>query len=375
MRRWQHGLEHDLEKWVPVFGKRSCSKKKLERDDDSKKSHHALTWLLAGPLLALLLLAPSVAAAHEARPAYLAVKETAPGQFSVMWRTPVLAGMRLPIVLKLPDRVKNLKDPVVSELADSLLERRWVDAGPSGLAGERIAFAGLQLSITDVLARFEMLDGRTWTVIAHPSQPWIEVAAARGPLAVAGAYLMHGVEHILFGFDHLLFVLALILIVPSRRALLWTITAFTLAHSITLSLATLGFVHVPGPPVEATIALSILLLACEIVRLRRGEPSFTARSPWVVAFSFGLLHGFGFAGALTDIGLPQGDIPLALFSFNVGVEAGQLMFIGVVLAVRACARLVRFPPTVERYALSAATYAIGTMAAFWLLERLAAFAS
>ena len=143
---------------------------------------------------------------------------------------------------------------------------------------------------------------------------------------------MHGIEHILFGFDHLLFVLALILIVRDGRVLLWTITAFTVAHSITLSLATLGVVHVPGPPVEAMIALSIMLLACEIVRLRYGQISLTSRWPWIVAFSFGLLHGFGFASALTDIGLPQGDIPLALLSFNVGVEIGQLIFIGVVLA-------------------------------------------
>jgi hydrogenase/urease accessory protein HupE len=333
---------------------------------------HGVPWLL-GQLLVLLLV-PLAASAHESRPAYLAVKETAPGQFSVVWRTPVLAGMRLPIVLRLPERIKNLKDPVVSELADSLLERRWVDAGPNVLAGERIEFAGLQLTITDVLARFEMLDGSNWTVIARPSQPWIDIAAARGPFAVAGAYLMHGVEHILFGFDHLLFVLALILIVRSGRVLLWTITAFTLAHSITLSLATLGVVHVPGPPVEATIALSILLLACEIVRLGRGEPSLTARWPWLVAFSFGLLHGFGFAGALTEIGLPQGDIPLALLSFNVGVEIGQLLFIAAVLTVLAAARRVHVvPPLIERHALSVATYAIGITAAFWFIERLAGF--
>ena len=179
--------------------------------------------------------------------------------------------MRLPIVLKLPDRVKNLKDPVVSELSDSLVERRWVDAGPNGLAGERIEFAGLQLTITDVLVRVQMRDGTVSTTLVRPARPWIEVAAAPGLLAVAGAYVLHGIEHILFGFDHLLFVLALILIVRDGRVLLWTITAFTVAHSITLSLATLGVVHVPGPPVEAMIALSIMLLACEIVRLRYGQ--------------------------------------------------------------------------------------------------------
>jgi hydrogenase/urease accessory protein HupE len=281
--------------------------------------------------------------------------------------------MRLPVVLRLPDDVHDVVEPAAQELSDSLVERRVLDAGPTGLAGKRVEFVGLQATITDVLVRVQLLSGTHSTTLVHPSQPWVDIATSQGPLAVAAAYLSHGVEHILFGFDHLLFVLALVLIVPNRRVLLWTITAFTLAHSITLSLATLGVVHVPGPPVEATIALSIILLACEIVRLRRGEPSLTARWPWVVAFTFGLLHGFGFAGALIDIGLPQNDIPLALFSFNVGVEVGQLIFIGAVLAVPAAAKRIDFPPTIEQHALSAATYAIGTMAAFWFIERLAAF--
>jgi hypothetical protein len=155
--------------------------------------------------------------------------------------------------------------------------------------------------------------------------------------------------------------------------LFWTVTAFTLAHSITLSLATLGYVNVPGRPVEATIALSILLLAYEIVRIRSGEPSLTVRWPWLVAFSFGLLHGFGFAGALTELGLPQGEIPLALFSFNVGVELGQLMFITVVLGAMALARRLRLPEPVERFALPMATYFIGGLAAFWFIERVAGY--
>jgi hydrogenase/urease accessory protein HupE len=334
---------------------------------------HGCGWKLAGHLLALLLV-PLAASAHESRPAYLAITETAPGQFSVQWRTPVLAGMRLPIVLKLPGSVKNLKAPVVSELADSLVERRWVDAGPNGLAGERIEFTGLQLTITDVLVRVQMRDGTVSTTLVRPSRPWIEIAAEPGLLAVAGAYVLHGIEHILFGFDHLLFVLALILIVRDGRVLLWTITAFTLAHSITLSLATLGVVHVPGPPVEAMIALSILLLACEIVRMRRGQISLTSRRPWIVAFSFGLLHGLGFASALTEIGLPQGDIPLALLSFNVGVEIGQLIFIGVVLGALFCIRRLRVPPGIRQAAVPVTTYAIGITAAFWFVERLAGFA-
>ena len=210
-------------------------------------------------------------------------------------------------------------------------------------------------------------------MLVYPSRPWIEIPTAPGFQVVVVTYVMHGIEHILFGMDHLLFVFALILIVRSRRVLLLTVTAFTLAHSITLSLATLGVVHVPGPPVEAAIALSILLLACEIIRLQRGHTSLTARWPWVVAFSFGLLHGFGFASALTEIGLPQGDIPLALFAFNVGVEIGQLIFIGLLVGAWACAARISFSPALKSHALSAATYAIGTAAAFWFVERLTRF--
>ena len=180
-------------------------------------------------------------------------------------------------------------------------------------------------------------------------------------------------EHILGGYDHLLLVLAPMLIVRSTRVLIQTITAFTIAHSITLALATLGVVHVPGPPVEATIALIILLLAVEIAHIRRGQPSLTAKWPWLVAFAFGLLHGFGFAGALTAIGLPQGDVPLALFAFNVGVELGQLAFIAAVLAVLALARRTPLPRTVVQNALPVATYVIGTLAAFWFVDRLSGF--
>jgi hydrogenase/urease accessory protein HupE len=324
-------------------------------------------------LLLALLFVPYAASAHESRPAYLAITETAPGQYSVLWRTPLLAGMRLPVMLKLPDRVKNLKEPVMSELADSLVERRWVAAGPNGLVGQHIEFTGLELTITDVLVRVQMLNGTVSTALARPNQPWVAIAAEPGVLSVAGAYILHGIEHILFGLDHLLFVLALILIVRSRRALLWTITSFTLAHSITLSLATLGVVHVPGPPVEAMIALSILLLACEVVRLERGQASLTAQWPWIVAFTFGLLHGFGFASALTEVGLPRSDIPVALFAFNVGVEVGQLMFIAAVFALLAVTACFNLPPILGRRALHATTYGIGALAGFWFIERLSGF--
>jgi hydrogenase/urease accessory protein HupE len=237
----------------------------------------------------------------------------------------------------------------------------------------RIEIVGLQATITDVLVRV-MLDGTHSTTLVRPSKPWVDITASRGSLGVAGAYVMHGIEHILFGYDHLLFVLALILIVRSGRVLLITVTAFTIAHSITLSLATLGVLHVPGPPVEATIALSILLLACEIIRSEQGQASLTAKWPWLIAFSFGLLHGFAFASALTEIGLPQGDIPLALFAFNVGVEIGQLIFIAAVLGALRCAKWIKFPVFVERHAKPVTTYAIGILAAYWFIERLAGFA-
>ena len=179
--------------------------------------------------------------------------------------------MRLPIVLKLPDDVKNLREPSVQELADSFLERRWIEAGPNGLAGKRIQFPGLQSTITDVLVRVEMLDGRKWTAIIHPSQPWVEIAASQTLLEVAGTYIVQGIRHILFGADHMLFVLGLLLIVKDRWMLLKTVTAFTVAHSITLAIATLGYAEVPMLPLNAAIALSILFLGPEIVRSWRGE--------------------------------------------------------------------------------------------------------
>jgi hydrogenase/urease accessory protein HupE len=320
-------------------------------------------------LAACLLLAVSVASAHESRPAYLEVKETSARQFSLLWRTPVLAGMRLPIALKLPDDVKNLREPSVQELADSFLERRWIDAGPNGLAGQRIEFPGLQGTITDVLVRVEMLDGRNWTTIVHPSQPWVDITAAQTRLEVMGTFIVQGIRHILFGADHMLFVLGLLLIVKDRWMLLKTITAFTVAHSITLAIATLGYAEAPVLPLNAAIALSILFLGPEIVRSWRGETSFTIRHPWVVAFAFGLLHGFGFASALTSAGLPKAELPVALLSFNVGVEIGQLSFVALILSLERAFRIleVRWP----RWAEALPGYTVGSLGAFWTVQRLA----
>jgi hydrogenase/urease accessory protein HupE len=324
-------------------------------------------------LLLLLCFMGLTAMAHESRPAYLEINETAAGRYDVMWRTPVLSGMRLPIALRFADGVRTVVDPVESELNDSLIERRVIDAGPAGLVGQRIEFIGLQASITNVLVRVSRLDGSLTTTLVHPAQPWIELTAAPGMFSVAGAFLTHGIQHILSGFDHLLFVFGLLLLVSNGWMLVKTITAFTLAHSITLALAALGAVRFPDPPVEATIALSILLLAVEIARKNRGETSFTIQWPWVVAFCFGLLHGFGFAGALAQIGLPQRDLPLALFTFNVGVEIGQLMFVAAVLSLRALLLRCRLPRPARLYARPIASYGLGTLAAFWFFQRVSSF--
>lgn len=320
-------------------------------------------------VLVVLLAAIPAALAHESRPAYLEIHETAPGQYSLLWRTPMLAGRRLPVVLQVPDGVRSLREPVVQSLSDSILERRWIDAGPAGLAGKRIEFPGLQFTITDALVRVELRDGRTMQMIARPSQPWVEIAASQSWWQVMGTYSVEGIRHILFGADHLLFVLGLLLLVKDGWMLVKTITAFTVAHSITLAIATFGYASAPALPLNAAIALSILFLGPEIVRSWRGETSFTIRHPWVVAFAFGLLHGFGFATALTDAGLPPADLPLALLSFNLGVEMGQLGFVALILA------LARSFPVLEihwpHWVQVLPGYTVGALGAFWTLQRVA----
>lgn len=317
--------------------------------------------LLSAPLFALV--AP--AAAHEVRPAYLQIDEAGPDRYTVIWRTPLLSGAPLPVVLTLPPEAHTISGPGTQEMPGSTILRSIVEV-PGGLAGARIDFVGLQATITDVLARVT-LDGETTTTMIRPSQPWLEVKAEQSALDLAVTYVRNGIEHILFGFDHLLFVAALMLIVRDWRVMAMTITAFTLAHSITLALATFGLVTLAPGPVEAMIALSIVLVCAEAVRLRRGETSLATEWPWLVAFAFGLLHGFGFAGALVGLGLPRADVPLALLFFNVGVEVGQLLFIAVLVAVAAALRRIFAVP---RRAPVVAAYAIGIVAAFWCFDRL-----
>ncbi len=320
-------------------------------------------------LLSLTGLVTSVQA-HEVRPAYLEIQEHAPGQYGLVWRTPVLSGMRLPIALRLPDGVREVGEPIVAERPGSRVERRVIETDAGGLAGKRIEFPGLEASITDVLVRVELLDGTRTVTLVRASQPWIEIAAPASKMSVAGAFLLQGIEHILLGADHLLFVFGLLLIVGNVGMLVKTVTAFTVAHSITLAIATLGYVPLPPLlPLNAAVALSILFLAPEVVRVWRGETSFTIRHPWVVAFLFGLLHGFGFASAIDSAGLPRSELPLALLSFNVGVEIGQLAFVALVLALMGSFRVLEM--RWSQWARLLPGYVLGGLGAFWTIQRVA----
>jgi len=320
-------------------------------------------------VLTALSIAPAVA--HESRPAYLSITEVAAGRYDLTWKVPRRGDLVMPLRVVLPSHCTDLSPVGQYAKPGAAIVRRSVDCGDQGMQGGAVSIDGLSGTITDALARVSLLNGQTQTVILRPENPTFTIAEQQSTWDVFVAYLVLGAEHILFGIDHLLFVLGLLLIVRGISLLIKTITAFTLAHSITLGLAALGFVRVPQAPVEAVIALSILFLASELARQRHGETGLAERYPWLVALSFGLLHGFGFAGALSEIGLPQTDIPLALFSFNVGVEVGQLLFVGFALIViRLLARLRFDWPA---WAELVPAYSIGSLAAFWCIQRVAAF--
>jgi hydrogenase/urease accessory protein HupE len=316
----------------------------------------------------LLVLAAPLAEAHEVRPGYLELRQTDAEAFDVLWKVPARGGRRLALEVRLPEASQPVSPTLTSELSGAYADR-WSVRCPGGLAGQRIEIAGLPQTVTDVLVRIEWADGTTQIERLTPASPSCQVAVKPSASATAATYLVLGVEHILLGVDHLLFVLALLLLVEGWRKLLGTITAFTVAHSVTLGLASLGLVHVPPRPVEAVIALSVVFLAAEILRQQRGLPGLTQRQPWVAAFAFGLLHGLGFAGALSEVGLPAHAIPLALLTFNVGVELGQIAFVAVALGAL---RLLTGRERPARLAQIVA-YAIGALATFWLLERTTSF--
>lgn len=325
-------------------------------------------------LLVVAALASATAAAHRLSPAFFGLRETAPNAFDVQWKVSISGGLSEVLEPKVPDGC-SLTEDVRTYVVEDVRFQHAALACDGGLAGKTFTVAGLELTQTDVLLRVDYLDGTSSNRRLTPAAATTVIPAQPSALEVVRTYTVLGIEHILLGVDHLLFVLALLLLVRGVKRLVATITAFTVAHSVTLGAATLGFVHVPSAPVEATIALSILFLASELARRHARstaaslvEDDLTERFPWLVAFAFGLLHGFGFAGALTEVGVPERAVPLALLFFNVGVEIGQLAFVAAVLALGWLARRVLahgVPTGWQR----AAAYGIGSVAAFWVVER------
>jgi hydrogenase/urease accessory protein HupE len=333
-----------------------------------------LVWRLPTALLCLVgwlaLLTVVPAAAHEVRPAYLELTETTPGAFDVLFKTPMQGDLRLALGVAISGQVEPIA-PVWSRVTENAMVQTWrVNVVPS-LAGQQVHVVGLENTVSDALLRIEFLDGRSWVQRLTPAVPQATVPATQSGSGVAATYLGLGVEHILLGYDHLLFVLGLLLIAANLTQLLKAITAFTAAHSITLAAAVLGIVQVPPKPVEAAIALSIAFVALEIIHARAGKIGLAARAPWVVAFAFGLLHGFGFAGALSEIGMPERHIPVALLFFNLGVEAGQILFVAAALVVAALLRVARL--RLPRWATLVPPYAIGTVAICLMIQRISVF--
>lgn len=328
-------------------------------------------WLQPIFLAVALLVGAMAARADVFRPAYLELRESTAGIYDVLWKVPALGERRLVAHVSFPPGTHDLAEPR-GFFEDGAYIERWRITRAGGLTGQPVAIEGLATGVTDVIVRIERADGTSQMERLLPGNLRFTVRAPEGTGAVAWSYLVLGVEHILGGVDHLLFVLALLLIVRGGRRIFLTITAFTVAHSLTLVAATVGWMRLPGPPVEAMIALSIVFVAAEIVHARRGRPSLTARAPWLVAFCFGLLHGFGFAGALAEVGLPQKAIPLSLLMFNVGVELGQLIFVAAMLA--AGTLMTRLPLLRRPWVAQAIPYAIGAVAMFWVIDRVGSFA-
>jgi hydrogenase/urease accessory protein HupE len=310
--------------------------------------------------------------AHEVRPAHLTVTETTLGHYLVQWKVPAATGtQRIAIDPEFATHVVSDKDQIDSFSGGASI-RSWRITCEDGLAGTDIGFRNLPSTMIDVLVQVTFLDGRYHTSIVRPHAPVFHVPERDSEASIFSSYMLLGVEHILFGWDHLLFVLGLTILVTDRRRLFWAITGFTAAHSITLSLAMLDVVHIPGPPVEAIIALSIVLLGVETIRLRRGGlESLATRSPWLISMVIGLVHGLGFAGALSEYGLPGHAKFISLFSFNLGVELGQVGFILVLLLGAALVRKANAQvlPALQTVAASL----IGVIGAFWFVERVAGF--
>ncbi len=324
--------------------------------------------LLAG---ALALTIAMSASAHEIRPARLDITELNEGHYLVQWKVPAL-GDRALAIEPVFDTACNAEDDHEDGFAMGASVRTWSIQCPEGLAGATITFRNLSTTMIDVLVHVSFLDGRHHTGLVRPNAAVFNVPTRANESSVFRSYLALGVEHILFGWDHLLFVLGLVLLVTNHKRLLWAITGFTIAHSITLALAVLGFVFIDGRPVEAIVALSIVFLGVENIRYRRtGVDSLAIRRPWLVSSAIGLVHGLGFAGALSEYGLPAYAQYLSLIAFNLGVELGQIGFVAsLLLAVFALGRLNQ---KLLMPLQNAAVWLIGVSGAYWLVERTLAF--
>ena len=326
-------------------------------------------------LVVVSLLFSASVAAHEVRPAYLELRQDAPDHVIVTWKQPVLGET----ALRLIPRLSNgwLDRPADTELiTTAFLLRTWQvrSVTPSQLDGLAVQVEGLERTITDTLVSARLADGRSFETILRPDRTQVNLTLQHARHPVVFAYFRLGVEHILTGVDHLMFVFGLLLLVGIRWRLISTITAFTVAHSITLAASALGLVRVPSALIEALVALSIVFLAVELVNQIQDRSSLATRYPWLIAFLFGLLHGLAFAGALTEVGLPQEAIPLSLLLFNLGVEVGQLLFVGAAIGVILTLRQIRpiLAADVSKPLIRIPPYAIGSCAAFWFLERSAA---
>ncbi len=320
-------------------------------------------------LLFLLVLFSLKGWSHEIRPAYLQIIQTSETTYEVFWKVPSRGDAVPKIYPVFPPffSVEVLKNP--NQLPGFVIYSYKISSNEN-LQGKVLTIKGLNKTLIDVLVNIEYLDGQKATFMLQPDKYARVIPGKTSTLDVIKTYTKLGIEHILLGIDHLLFVLALIIITVGKWKIIKTITAFTLAHSITLSLAVLGYVNFPTAPVEAVIALSIVFLAIEIIKIINGKQTLTSKKPWLVAFTFGLLHGFGFAGALANIGLPNQDIPFALAFFNVGVEIGQIAFVLVMLLVIRILSLKKGWPVLIK---KIPAYVIGSLATFWMIERIVAF--
>lgn len=324
-------------------------------------------WALLLGLAVVLSLSGS-AYGHGLDPALLDLRATGAGRYDVTWRT---AAARLPgsdVQPILPTRCRQVGN-ATSEVTPEGVTLRWaVDCGGRGLAGETLEISDLDTARINALVRIEEGGGPALQEVLHARRTRFVVPARPTWLGVVRAYVELGIEHILMGPDHLLFVFGLLLLLSDLRMLVRVVTAFTVGHSITLSAAALGLATVPSRPVEVAIALSILALAVELARDPQAG-GLMRRRPWLVALGFGLLHGFGFAGALAETGLPAGDVPLALFAFNLGIELGQLAFVASVVVGGTLA--LRVLPRATAALRRPAVYGLGILAAFWCIERAA----